>query len=444
MRIAISGDGEAAYELASRLSAQHDVIVLEEDPDRAARFERLDVQVVAGHPTHPETLRNAGLDRSSLFIACRRSDELNIISSLTARHLAACRTFCFVSKREYYDALTPTDGVPAVLEIDRVIWPQRMLAEEIARLVLVPSAIDVEIFAGGRIWLLEYRLADDSPLLGGPLPALGLPKGVLAVAVVRGDHLRIPTGETSFAPGDRVIFMGEQRPLHRLHGRIMGVESRGVREITIIGGGTVGHALAGLLGGEKDLRVRIIESSRERCVDLTESLRHTMVLNGDGTDLRLLEAELIHRSHVLVSVTSNDEQNLLCSLLARQMEIPKIVTRVNRAENLALFRGMGIDVPLNPRTTAIQMILNSIEGTSVKQLSTIEGGKGSVLEIFVPDDFPARALKDIPRVHDSIVVALTESDRTRVPHGDDVVRPGNRLLVFCTADASREVLRAWA
>lgn len=437
MRIVISGDGQIAYQLAYVLQRQHDVVVVEDDPQEAERFDRLDVQLLRGHPTNPATLQEAGVEGADSFIACRSSDEVNIIACLTAKRIGCAHTTCFVSKEEYVRSFAGIDEGPG-LAIDRLIWPQYMLAEEIARIVLVPRAIDVEIFAGGRIWLMEFQLREGSPLLG-QLPRLNLPRGLLAVAVRKGEDLFIPSGRTELEAGDRVAFMGNRSSLRELQERFrLGAEGERTpsrRDVVIIGGGTVGLALAKRLERESGIRLKLIETDAERCEELAAALPKSLVLRGDGTDLELLESEHVDRAHVLVSVTSNDEKNLLCSLLARQMKVPKIITRVNRKENIRLFERVGIDVPLNPMMTAINVVLNSLQDTGIQMLASVEGGKAAVIEIELEEDFEPIELKHLTRVEGSIIVAVTRGEETIVPHGDDEIRPGDRLLVFATEDA---------
>ncbi len=442
MRIVITGDGEIAYQLARALHQQHDVVVIEDEPDEADRFERLDVQLLHGKSADPETLRDAGVASAESFIACRRSDEINIIACLTAKRIGCTHTTCFVHKEEYVRSFAGIAEGEESLAIDRIIWPQYMLAQEIARIVLVPGAIDVESFAGGRIWLMEFRVREGSPLIGR-LPHLNLPRGALAVAIRHEEELTIPSGKSELAAGDRVAFMGSRRALRQLQERFLtepGTVAPKSREIVIVGGGTVGMALAKRLETEHDLHLKIIETDKERCRELAAELPRSLVLHGDGTDLDLLAAEQVDRAHVLVSVTSNDEKNLLCSLLASQMQVPKIITRVNRRENVRLFERVGIDVPLNPMTTAVNVVLNAIHDPGVQLLASIEDGAAAVMEIEVSADFEPTALKDLPRTGGSIIVAITRSDQTLVPHGDDRIEPGDRLMIFAT-DAARAKLR---
>ena len=442
MRIVITGDGEIAYQLALALHQQHDVVIIENDPLEADRFGSLDVQLLRGDATHPEILREAGVASGDSFISCRASDELNIIACLTAKRVGCAHTTCFVSKEDYVRSFAGIPEGDDALAIDRIIWPQYMLAEEITRIVLVPRAIDVEIFAGGRIWLMEFKLLEDSPLIGSLLQ-LNLPLGVLAVAVRRGDELSIPSGKTSLEADDRVAFMGNRGGLRELQERFLrgpsGNVGTGDHDLVIVGGGTVGLTLAKRLERERDIRLKIIERDRERCDYLADELPRALVLHGDGTDLALLESEQVDCASVLVSVTSNDQSNLLCSLLASQMRVPKIITRVNRKRNIRLFERVGIDVPLNPMVTAINVVLNSLQETGVQLLASVEGGQAAVIEINVSDHFEPTRVRQLPRVEGSIIVAVTRAELTTVPHGDDMIEPGDRLLIFATEPAREKI-----
>ncbi|MCK4772662.1 MAG: NAD-binding protein, partial [Candidatus Latescibacteria bacterium] len=213
MRIIIAGGGDIAFQFARELADKRDTVVVMEDPGAAARFDRLDVQVVLANPASAETLRSLDVNKEDDFIACSEADELNIIACLTAKQIFGAHTICFVSKEEYYKSFTLQLGPEPGMMIDRIIWPQYMLAEEIANIVLVPKAIDVEILEGGRIWLQEYRIRAKSPLLEKPVDQLDLHDGVLAVAVARDDDFYIPRGDTVFHEGDKVSFMGTKKAL---------------------------------------------------------------------------------------------------------------------------------------------------------------------------------------------------------------------------------------
>jgi trk system potassium uptake protein len=314
-----------------------------------------------------------------------------------------------------------------------VIWPEAQLADEIERIIAAPGAIDAEVFEGGRIRLLEYRLEADSPLIAGPIASLHLPHGALIAAVKRRDTIEIPRGDTRLAAGDKIIMMGTPEAMAAAEPHVHGAAQKGVRLVTIIGGGDVGFRLAQRLDASRAADLRIIERDTRRGEMLAASLRHALVLNGDGTDLELLEAEEIGRSDVLVSVIDNDERNLFASLLGRQLGVRTIITRVSRPKNLRLFERVGIDVALSARGAAVASVVHQIQGGRATLRAVLEEGQATVVEIEVPTGYRARALAEMQAPPHSIVGAILRGSDVIIPRGQDQIRPNDRLLVFATA-----------
>jgi trk system potassium uptake protein len=338
MRIIIVGGGEIGYALSRELSRNNDIFVVDHNPDVRERFESLDVEFLTGSATSGDVLERARVSTADLLIACTGLDEVNMMVCAIANRSGTPRTICFVSKEDFLGRDGTAESVRAHFGIERVVWPEAELAEDIERIIAAPGAIDAEVFAGGRIRLLEYRLEPGSPLTAGPISGLHLPRGALVVAVKRRDIIEIPRGDTRLGAGDKIIVMGTPEAMHEVEPQIHGTErKRSVQLVTIIGGGDVGFRLAQRLDASRDVELRIIERDRRRGELLAASLRRALVLNGDGTDLELLEAEEIGRSDALVSVIDNDERNLFASLLGRQLGVRKIITRVSRPANLRLF-----------------------------------------------------------------------------------------------------------
>jgi trk system potassium uptake protein len=442
MRIVVIGGGEIGLGIARRLGAGHEVVVVDLNPAVADRFTTLDVRFLAGNGTSPEVLREAGVDHCEVLVAATGMDEVNVLASLIANRLGSPQTICIISRDDLLTPLGERDLLREHFGIDRVIWPEAQLAEEIERIVAAPGAIDAETFEGGRVALLEYRVSASSVLTAGPLAALDLPRGVLAVAVRRGDRFSIPHGHTQFAPGDKVFLMGTSEAIGRVQQRVSGGTPQGRERVTIVGGGDVGFRLAQRLERRGYGDVRIIERDPARGERLAAALQHTLVLNGDGTDLELLEAEDIGRSDVLVSVIDNDERNLFASLLARQLGVGRIITRVSRQANLRLFERVGVDVALSARGAAVAAIVHQIQGGQSNLLAVLEEGQAQVVELQAPSSLPPTPLRSLRALPESIIGAILRGDRTIVPGGDDVIQGGDRLLVFTTT-ADAEAVRQY-
>lgn len=438
MHIVIVGGGQVGSALARALAADHEVFVIDHDPAVADVFATMNVEFIPGSGTSADVLARAGVRKAGFLIACTGLDEVNIVACAIANKIGSPETICLVSRADFLGA-SPEAGLEQ-FGIDRVLWPEAQLAADIEQVVTAPGAIDAEVFAGGIVRLLEYRLEADSALVATPVRDLHLPRGSLIVAVKRGGQLFVPRGTTQLAAGDKIIIMGTPEAMRDVAAVVRPGETGGRQKVTIIGGGDVGLEVAERLETCDDVEVRIIERDGARGAMLAARLSRTLVLNGDGTDLELLEAEDVGRSDVLVCVIDNDERNLLASLLGRQLGVPKIVTRVGRPGNLRLFERVGIDVALSARGAAVASILHRISGGTSSLVAVLEHGEARVLELTVSPDFVARDLKTIGTPEDVIVAAILHGDKAIVPRGDDRIGPGDRILVFCTRAAEERVL----
>lgn len=438
MRILIIGGGQVGYGLAQALAPRHEVVVVDHAPDTADRFEKLDVEFVAGGGTSRETLRRAGIERADVFIACTGLDEVNIVACGMANQIRDTRTVCFVSREDFLRLSTGEDGL-AHFGIDRVVWPEAQLADDIERIVSTPGAIDAEVFADGAIRLLEYRLEAGSPLIVQRVADLHLPHGSLLVAVRRGDEFFIPRGETRLASGDKAIVMGTPEAMAEIQSLMTQGLNVGRQSVTIIGGGDVGLRLAERLDTVPTISLRVIERDEKRGETLAARLHRALVLQGNGTDLALLESEDIGRSDVLVSVIDNDEKNLLASLLGRQLGVKRIITRVSEPANLRLFERVGVDVAISARGAAIAAVLHEVEGGPASLLAVLEQGEGRILELEVPPRYIGRALRDLGPPRDSIVGAILRAGKAIVPRGADRLLASDRLIVFSTRSAADSV-----
>ncbi len=434
MHIIIIGGGAIGYPLAKALGTAHDVFVVDSDPLVGERFADADVEFIADSGVNPDVLQRAGVERCELLIAAAQLDEVNIVACALGSRLGARRTLCFATREDLL--VGGADGLRGHFGIDEIIWPEAELAADIERIIMAPGALDAEAFAGGRIELLEYRLDAASPLVGPPVASLALPAGVVIIAVKHEHSTSIPHGDTRLAAGDKVVLMGHREGMTAVRALMApGAGSAASQLVTIIGGGDVGYRLAQHLDRADGIELRVIERDPARGEMIAATLRHALVLHGDGTDLELLETEDIGRSDVLVSVVDNDESNLLASLLGRQLGVGKVITRVSNASNHRLFERVGIDVALSARGAAVTSVVHQIDGGRASLLAILQEGQARVVQLTAPAAFRPTAVKDLAMPRDSIIGTVLRGSEVLVPRGDDHVQGGDRLLVCCTEAA---------
>ena len=439
MNVIIVGGGEVGSLIAEALHRSHAVTVIDQDPEREEEFANLDVRFLQGNGTDPDDLRAAGVERATAFVACTNNDDVNVLACLAAKGLGAKQTLAFVARQRYVDAFQREGPFESVgLLIDRVLWPQRILAHKIADIVRVPRAIDSARFARGRVTMLEYALEEGDPFMHTPLASMDLPEGVLAVGAIRNDTFTIPVGTTQFEPGDRVVFMGTTERMKALQKQFAPRQRH--QKVTIVGGGNVGFMVAEYLE-PYHYDITIIEEDEPRCHKLVQWLPNVLVLRGDGTDLELLEQERVEDADVMVAVTDDDGKNLLVSLLAKQLRIPKVVTRVGRPRNKRAFMKVGIDAPLTPRAVAVQEVVNWLHVDEVEHIASIEDF-AEVTEAIYPTDASGGRVMDLRTPPTVLIGAIERGNKVFVPTGLTLVEPGDHLFLVTTPDQV-DALEAW-
>lgn len=440
MKIVIYGANETACLIAAKLYEDHDIVVIDDMGNNNDDIQKLDIEYVEGSGSNISVLESIGIKDADIFIACSENDEANIVACLTVTNMTKLKTVCFVSKKDNVESLSLVRGskYQRELMIDYVLWPEELMTQEIFRIITVPNAIDVENFANGKARLLEYRVVEGTKFLNKKIKDCSFPEETLIVGITRDNKLFIPNGDMEILLNDKVIFMGSSYSLDILANKFF-QEKNDVKQVTIIGGGSVGLMLAQNLE-KANMKIKIIEFDYDRCVELTENLKNTLVINGDGANFGLLEEERVGESDVVISVTNNDEKNLLCSLLAKQLGVAKVITRVSKNANANLFEKVGIDVAISENAAAIDDIENHLIKTEVEILATVERGQGKVLEICIPFDFKTDMIMNLKLPCKAIIAIIQRRNRVIIPRGTTQIMPFDNLIVFTTQENADMVL----
>lgn len=435
MHTVVAGDDEVGLHITETLMNKHPVVLIAPEAWRAPRLDKLDAEVVRGRPTSPEVLESADIRHCDLFIACTSSDEMNIVACLAARRLGAARTTCMLSRPGFFDARDSDEELAQSLGVDVVVRPWERLAREILRIATVPGALDVRSLIGGRISLLRIAVEKGAPIVGTPLKNVTMPGEVLLAMVVRGERVFLPDGNTVIAPGDKVTAIGRPRSVRKLRSNFLQAphHAQEARRAAIVGGGVVGFLVA--IGLEENgWEVVVIEQNRRRCEEIAPLLPRSIVLNGDGSDIDLLEEERIPQCSVLVAVTNNDEKNLLVSLIARHLGVDRVITRAERLSNEKLFERVGVDVVRSAHGAAARSVVRHVVDPRSEIRAELEHGDVHVIEVELQAQFQPTALMDLQTNLFSMIAVVVRGSRVIVARGDTVLQPSDHLFIVCSQE----------
>ncbi|NLK51951.1 MAG: Trk system potassium transporter TrkA [Syntrophomonadaceae bacterium] len=431
MQVIIVGAGKVGFNLAQMLSSEHDVLVIEKNDERREIIgELLDIQTLNGNGASPAVLREANIRGADMLIAVTEMDEINMVACMVAKQFGVPRTVARVRNPEYTEG-PHTDISYANLGIDMVINPEQVTAREIAKLIEVPEALNVEYYAEGRIQMVEVKIGPQAPVIGKKLKELNIPNQCLIACILRNNSMTVARGEDMIQNGDLVFIIVRTRDTVMVE-KIIGKQMGRTRSITILGAGRTSYYLTDYLLKKKFDSVKVIEKDRTMAKYFAQRMPEALIINGDGTDPALLNEENIGKSDVFVAITDDDKINLLVSLLAKNLGVKKTITQVRRSDYSTLIEQVGIDIAISPRLLTAEAILRFIRRGNIVSVTLLEGDKAEVLELIVPfrSRVANRSLRQINLPMGTLVGAIRRKDEVIIPRGSDIIKPGDQVMVF--------------
>ncbi len=447
MRVLIVGAGAVGFQLAEKLSEQgQDVVVIEADEDRAKYVgDVLDCMVVHGNGASVPVLKEANISKADVVLAVTSKDEVNLISSLAASRLGTRLIVARISSPEYYERSDVLSREQ--LGIDVMVNPERESAWETFQLLSSVAATDLVKFADGRVLLIGLRVRAGAAVAGKTLLELDqelTDRRYTTVAIVRDGKTEIPTGASRIEAEDQLFVFSPPSELAAIS-RLAGYEDFVLRRVMIAGGSAEAFYLARHLE-RHEIGVTIVDIDRRRCVELAETLPKALVLNGDATDIELLEAEGVGGVDGFVASTGHDETNMLSALLAKSIGAKKVVSLVNRIDYMPLVTKVGIDAAVSPRLSTVNAILTYLKGQKVRRIAALKGTGAEAMEINVGADsrVAGKTLRETEFPKGCVIGAIIREDEVMTPRGGDSILPGDRVIVVALPDAIPGVERLLA
>ena len=441
MNIIIVGCGKVGEAIAGALCSEgHDICVIDRNREVIDSVTYAhDVRGICGDGILYEVLEEAGAKEADMIVATTSHDEVNMLSCIIAKDMGTAK--CIARVRD------PKQNVHAAylsqhLGITMTVNPELLASREAGRLILMPSAMEVDTFARGRIDMVQIKLTEDSPICGKPLTKLhsSLQSKILVCAIQRPgvEGAIIPTGTFVPEPGDKVYITATHRDMGTFF-REMGLLSEKLKSTLIIGGGRISFYLAEALG-QSGVRVKIIEHDHDRCLELAAMLPKTSIVCADGTDQKLLEEEGITSYDSLVALTGIDEDNIIVSLYAKLLGVPKVITKINKPELKEMAEKVGLDSIISPKQLTAEVMLTFVRSaektgsSKVRTLYRVADDKAEALEFLVDTksrviDIPLSELKTKKNL---LIAGIIRQGDVIFPGGSDTIQQGDIVIVVTT------------
>ena len=439
LRIIIVGCGKVGRTLVEQLSQEgHDITIVDRDGQKAQALANLyDIMGVQGNGASYGVLKEAGIETADLLIAVTQSDELNLLCCTVGKQVANCAAIARVRTPDYSREV---GYLREKLGLAMIINPEMEAAAEAARILYLPTALEIDSFAHGQADLIKFKVPEGNVLDGMNLITLGqrIAPDILICAAERDGKVIIPRGQYIIRAGD-ILSFAASRAVGKKFLEDIGFKTNRVRNAMLIGGGRAAYYLARQLL-RMGIQVKIIEISRERCEELSILLPKAVIINGDGTSEELLREEGIERAEAVVALTGIDEENILLTLFARRVSEAKTITKINRITFQDVINNLDLGSVIYPKYITAEAIIRYVRAMRESMDSNIEtlyhmfDHRAEAVEFRVdaPSGVTDIPLKDL-RLKDSLLVcAIYREGRVRIPNGQDSIQVGDTIMVVTT------------
>jgi len=418
--------------MARQVAADNnDVTVIDRSPQLVQWVSDIwDGRASFGQGAHPDGLERAVASDADMLIAVTFHDEVNMVACQLAHSVFSVPTkIARIRAQSYlqdgFQDLFARDHMP----IDVILSPELGVGRTVLRRLSVPGAFALLEFADGAVTVVGVALDDDCPIVNTPLRQLTelFPDlKARVVGIVRNGKLFVPHSEDQMIVGDQVYFAADKTEVRRTLS-IFGHEEQEARKVLIVGAGNIGLYVAQELEkNHSGVRVKVLEKNRDRAVYAADRLQRTIVLNGDGLEPELLREAGVQETETIVTLTNDDQVNLLTCVLAKREGCSRALSLINNQTYSPLMQSLGIDAFLNPRSTTVSHVLRHVRRGRIRGLQAVQDGAAEVIEAEALETSPlvGQPLREVELPDGLIVGAIARDGEVITPSGSTEIQSG--------------------
>lgn len=440
MRIIIAGAGAVGTHLAKMLSDERqDIILMDANEERLTNLDsNFDLMTIVASPTSINSLKDAGIADTDLFIAVTPEESANITSCMLAHSLGAKKT---VARIDNYEYLQPKNKeFFNKFGIDSLIYPEMLAAKEIADGLRLSWIRQWWEFSDGALVVLGVKLRNNALILNTPIFQIKKEQPYHIVAIKRMGETIIPGGNDQLLAEDIVYFMTTKHSLTYIRHITGKDEYESIHNVMIMGGSRIAVRSAQLISS--DMSLKIIESDLSRCHWLTEQVDdNVMVINGDGRDYELLADEGVENVDAFVALTDNSETNILACLSAKRMGVFKTIAEVENIDYISMAESLDIGTVINKKKIAASYIYQLLLDADVENVKCLTFANADVAEFIVKEGsrITRSLVKDISLPKGVTIGGLVRNGEGVLVTGTTQIQSGDHVVVFCLSSMIKRI-----
>ena len=438
MKTIICGAGDVGYSIADKLSKENfEVTVIDDSEEKLIKVsENLDVKTINGIPSLPSVLLDAGAKDCEILIAVTKSDETNMVTCQIGHSLFQIpKKIARIRQQDYlqdqWQNLYNNNNFP----IDAIISPEQEVAKSLYRRLISPGTIDMLELSDKKLKLIGLKCEDNFAHSGLTVRELSqkFPDYLANIMFIfRGDKKFTVNSSTKIEKNDSIFLVVETENLSDVLSEF-GHQELQAQKAVIIGGGNIGFSLAQLIEkSDTYIKTELIEFNKDRAEFLASNLENVTVTNGDGLDNQILEEVNISEAGYCISVTEDDEVNILSSLLAKRAGASVSLTLINNSNYSSLLTNIGVDMTIDPKIITISKILEKVRGVKIRNDYSIGDGFGEVIEADIQPDSTLcnKNLKELKLPKGIRIGSILRDKKVIIPNSQTVFKENDDVVFF--------------
>lgn len=446
LNIIIVGCGKVGRALVEQLSKEgHYITIIDKNPEKIQSLTNLyDIMGIVGNGASYSVQMEAGIEDADLIISVTDSDELNLLCCTVAKQVGDCSAIARVRTPDYSKEVS---YLRDKLGLAMIINPELEAAKEAARILYLPTALEINSFAHGQAELIKIKVPEGNTIDGMTIAHLGrkIAPNILICAVERDGEVTIPAGDFTIQRGDIISFAASRKVAKQFLEDI-GFKTNQVGNTMIIGGGKSTYYLAKLLMN-MGIEVKIIESNRQKCEELSILLPKAIIINGDGTDEELLKEEGIETAESFVPLTGIDEENVMLTLYARKVSKAKVITKINRMTFKTVLNDLDLGSVIYPRYITSEAIVAYVRakrasrGSDIETLYHIFDSKAEAIEFRIREESSVTdvCLANLSLKKNLLIAFINRNGKIIIPSGNDCIRVGDTVTIVTTHTGLKDI-----
>ena len=438
MKTIICGAGDVGYSIADKLSKENfEVTVIDDSEEKLIKVsENLDVKTINGIPSLPSVLLDAGAKDCEILIAVTKSDETNMVTCQIGHSLFQIpKKIARIRQQDYlqdqWENLYNNNNFP----IDAIISPEQEVAKSLYRRLISPGTIDMLELSDKKLKLIGLKCEDNFAHSGLTVRELSqkFPDYLANIMFIfRGDKKFTVNSSTKIEKNDSIFLVVETDNLSDVLSEF-GHQELQAQKAVIIGGGNIGFSLAQLIEkSDTYIKTELIEFNKDRAEFLASNLENVTVTNGDGLDNQILEEVNISEAGYCISVTEDDEVNILSSLLAKRAGASVSLTLINNSNYSSLLTNIGVDMTIDPKIITISKILEKVRGVKIRNDYSIGDGFGEVIEADIQPNSTLcnKNLKELKLSKGIRIGSILRDKKVIIPNSQTVFKENDDVVFF--------------